>query len=176
MDEAQAQSALAIHARPAPAISAVFQETFLIEMVYAVRRSIAQRVKRELPEMRRRQALLAKGFSDGEGRSPALISNEERRKELSDTVDKYSHARLESLGHRVGSLLVEKLTVDIPKPGAAALASDRSEGLSALNASQLDIVKFVCKDVWIDVFGKQVDGLKTNHRVSLEKGCRCVID
>lgn len=29
----------------------------------------------------------------------------------------------------------------------------------------LDIVKFVCKEFWIVLFKKQVDNLKTNHRV-----------
>merc|ERR1712233_297502 len=27
-----------------------------------------------------------------------------------------------------------------------------------------DIIKFLCKDFWIDWFGKQVDHLRTNHR------------
>lgn len=29
---------------------------------------------------------------------------------------------------------------------------------------QLDIFKFICKEFWSFVFGKQVDNLKTNHR------------
>ena len=29
----------------------------------------------------------------------------------------------------------------------------------------LDVVKFICKDFWIAVFKKQIDNLKTNHRV-----------
>jgi hypothetical protein len=29
----------------------------------------------------------------------------------------------------------------------------------------LDVIKFLCKDVWMLVFRKQVDNLKTNHRV-----------
>ncbi|KAJ2134772.1 hypothetical protein IW143_005574, partial [Coemansia sp. RSA 520] len=28
----------------------------------------------------------------------------------------------------------------------------------------LDIVKFVCKDIWMLLFNRQVDNLKTNHR------------
>jgi hypothetical protein len=31
---------------------------------------------------------------------------------------------------------------------------------------ELDVVKFLCKDLWTLVFRKQVDNLKTNHRVS----------
>jgi hypothetical protein len=29
----------------------------------------------------------------------------------------------------------------------------------------LDVMKFICKDIWIMVFKKQIDNLKTNHRV-----------
>jgi hypothetical protein len=29
----------------------------------------------------------------------------------------------------------------------------------------LDVIKFLCKDLWTLVFRKQVDNLKTNHRV-----------
>jgi trafficking protein particle complex subunit 6 len=29
----------------------------------------------------------------------------------------------------------------------------------------LDVIKFICKDIWIMVFKKQIDNLKTNHRV-----------
>lgn len=29
----------------------------------------------------------------------------------------------------------------------------------------LDVIKFICKDLWTLVFRKQIDNLKTNHRV-----------
>ena len=31
----------------------------------------------------------------------------------------------------------------------------------------LDMIKFLCKDMWTLVFRKQIDNLKTNHRVRL---------
>lgn len=31
----------------------------------------------------------------------------------------------------------------------------------------LDVIKFICKDLWTLVFRKQIDNLKTNHRVRL---------
>lgn len=34
----------------------------------------------------------------------------------------------------------------------------------------LDVIKFICKDLWILVFRKQIDNLKTNHRVRLPSG------
>lgn len=31
----------------------------------------------------------------------------------------------------------------------------------------LDVIKFLCKDLWTILFRKQVDNLKTNHRVRM---------
>lgn len=33
-----------------------------------------------------------------------------------------------------------------------------------LGADALDVMKFVCKELWFGVFGKQIDKLQTNHR------------
>ncbi|KEQ64417.1 transport protein particle component [Aureobasidium melanogenum CBS 110374] len=55
--------------------------------------------------------------------------------------------RLDSLGYRVGLGLVEKLSQNSPRPTTA-----------------LDMIKFICKDLWQVVFRKQIDNLKTNHR------------
>ena len=32
-------------------------------------------------------------------------------------------------------------------------------------SNTLDMIKFLCKDMWTLVFRKQIDNLKTNHRV-----------
>ncbi|KAI1634155.1 transport protein particle component [Biscogniauxia mediterranea] len=55
--------------------------------------------------------------------------------------------RLEALGYRVGLGLVERFSRDRPRFN-----------------DTLDAIKFVCKDLWMLVFKKQVDNLKTNHR------------
>ncbi|OTA93303.1 hypothetical protein M434DRAFT_304365 [Hypoxylon sp. CO27-5] len=55
--------------------------------------------------------------------------------------------RLEGLGYRVGLGLVERFSRDRPRFN-----------------DTLDAIKFVCKDLWMLVFKKQVDNLKTNHR------------
>ncbi|RCI10702.1 hypothetical protein L249_5323 [Ophiocordyceps polyrhachis-furcata BCC 54312] len=55
--------------------------------------------------------------------------------------------RLEALGYRVGQGLVERFSKDRPRFNGA-----------------LDIIKFLCKDIWSLVFGKNIDNLKTNHR------------
>jgi hypothetical protein len=59
------------------------------------------------------------------------------------------YVRLERLGFRVGEGLSERFSRDRPR-----------------FTDQLDVIKFLCKDVWTVVFKKQIDNLKTNHRVS----------
>jgi hypothetical protein len=64
--------------------------------------------------------------------------------------------KLETLGYAVGQRLVERFTKDRPR-----------------FVDTLDVVKFICKDLWTIMFKKQIDNLKTNHRVSSnENGCR----
>ncbi|KAK2731958.1 Trafficking protein particle complex subunit 33 [Myotisia sp. PD_48] len=58
-----------------------------------------------------------------------------------------TYFRLEALGYRVGLGLVERFSRDRP-----------------LFADNLDVIKFICKDLWTILFRKQVDNLKTNHR------------
>ncbi|EOA89159.1 hypothetical protein ACJQWK_09589 [Exserohilum turcicum] len=55
--------------------------------------------------------------------------------------------RLEALGYRVGLGVVERFSRDAPRP-----------------TTPLDCIKFLCKDLWMLLFRKQIDNLKTNHR------------
>ncbi|KAI9219984.1 NO signaling/Golgi transport ligand-binding domain-containing protein [Blastocladiella britannica] len=55
--------------------------------------------------------------------------------------------KLEMLGYNVGMRMIERLAKDHPR-----------------FKDTLDVVKFICKEVWMALFGKQVDNLKTNHR------------
>ncbi|KAF1346657.1 transport protein particle component [Delphinella strobiligena] len=55
--------------------------------------------------------------------------------------------RLDALGYRVGQGLVERFSANTPRPN-----------------QPLDMIKFLCKDLWTLVFRKQIDNLKTNHR------------
>ncbi|KAL0262174.1 hypothetical protein SLS55_003613 [Diplodia seriata] len=55
--------------------------------------------------------------------------------------------RLETLGYRVGLGITERFSRDKPR-----------------FSETLDVIKFLCKDLWTLVFRKQIDNLKTNHR------------
>lgn len=56
-------------------------------------------------------------------------------------------AAMEALGFRVGRQLAERYTRDRQRL-----------------AEQLELMKFICRDFWTEVFRKQVDGLRTNHK------------
>jgi len=55
--------------------------------------------------------------------------------------------KLEMLGYQVGQSLVERFARDRPR-----------------FVDTLDVVKYICKDLWGIIFKKQIDNLKTNHR------------
>ena len=56
-------------------------------------------------------------------------------------------AALSAIGFRIGRLLAERLTKDRPPI-----------------TEQLDIMKWLCKELWSELFKKSVDNLRTNHR------------
>ncbi|XP_078517065.1 trafficking protein particle complex subunit 6A isoform X2 [Lissotriton helveticus] len=56
-------------------------------------------------------------------------------------------AVLEGMGFRVGQGLIERLTKDTPT-----------------FKDELEILKFICKDLWTNIFKKQIDNLRTNHQ------------
>ena len=55
---------------------------------------------------------------------------------------------VEAIGFQVGARLVERYTRDLPR-----------------FADTLEIIKFICKDFWVEVYRKQIDKLQTNNRV-----------
>jgi hypothetical protein len=69
-----------------------------------------------------------------------------RRLEDDEALDAVQY-RLDMLGYRVGQGLVERFSRDRPRFN-----------------DTLDVIKFICKDLWSLVFGKNIDNLKTNHR------------
>ncbi|KAJ6120235.1 Trafficking protein particle complex subunit 6B [Penicillium sp. IBT 18751x] len=74
-----------------------------------------------------------------------LATNENEPED--DEVREATYFRLESLGYRVGQGLAERFSRDRPR-----------------FTDNLDVIKFLCKDLWTVLFRKQVDNLKTNHR------------
>ncbi|CEI66412.1 hypothetical protein FVEN_g8395 [Fusarium venenatum] len=75
-----------------------------------------------------------------------MMAGAATRKDEEEDLDAV-HYRLEMLGYRVGQGLVERFSRDRPRFN-----------------DTLDVIKFLCKDLWTLVFGKNIDNLKTNHR------------
>lgn len=64
-------------------------------------------------------------------------------------------------------------------PGRAQVSADapRLPRETLAFREELDVLKFLCKDLWVSVFQKQMDSLRTNHQVCahaqhLLPGCR----
>ncbi|KAK3136891.1 hypothetical protein QOZ80_5BG0444440 [Eleusine coracana subsp. coracana] len=55
--------------------------------------------------------------------------------------------RIEAIGFQVGHQLTERYTMELPR-----------------FTDHLEAIKFICKDFWSELFKKQIDNLKTNHR------------
>eukprot|EP00262_Sarcandra_glabra_P003094 TRINITY_DN1354_c0_g1_i1.p1 TRINITY_DN1354_c0_g1~~TRINITY_DN1354_c0_g1_i1.p1 ORF type:complete len:180 (+),score=18.23 TRINITY_DN1354_c0_g1_i1:157-696(+) len=55
--------------------------------------------------------------------------------------------RMEAIGFQVGHQLSERYTMERPR-----------------FSDHLEAIKFICKDFWSELFKKQIDNLKTNHR------------
>ncbi|KAI4369419.1 hypothetical protein MLD38_017859 [Melastoma candidum] len=55
--------------------------------------------------------------------------------------------RIEAIGYQVGHQLSDRYTMERPQ-----------------FSDHLEAIKFICKDFWSEVFKKQIDNLKTNHR------------
>ncbi|KAL8242498.1 hypothetical protein R6Q59_012800 [Mikania micrantha] len=55
--------------------------------------------------------------------------------------------RIEAIGYQVGHQLTERYTIERPR-----------------FSDHLEAIKFICKDFWFELFKKQIDNLKTNHR------------
>ena len=99
-----------------------------------------------------------------------------------------SAARIERMGYDVGYRLCERLAQHRPLlgPGSPSPEADSSVGTATDGAvpggnnpiimgggghsttmdakTQLEAVKFLCKEFWTEVFRKQIDKLQTNHR------------
>eukprot|EP00536_Pseudo-nitzschia_multiseries_P003395 jgi/Psemu1/7671/gm1.7671_g len=66
--------------------------------------------------------------------------------------------RMEKMGYSVGFRLCERLSQN------RIFSAGGKDPSAVTAAAQLEAVKFLCKEVWIEVFRKQIDKLQTNHR------------
>lgn len=66
---------------------------------------------------------------------------------IDSSVDSTVHASLEAQGYDVGYRFIERILQH-----------------KIIAADHLEVMKFICKEFWHEVFGKHIDKLQTNHR------------
>ncbi|KAG6844871.1 hypothetical protein H0H87_002816 [Tephrocybe sp. NHM501043] len=81
-----------------------------------------------------------------------------------DEEEEAIRVRLEAIGLHVGANFAERCVLGpvmrrVNLAGYIRLCRDRP-----LFSETLDAVKFICKDIWVACWEKQVDNLRTNHR------------
>jgi trafficking protein particle complex subunit 6 len=164
-------------------IDASLQDYLLIELVHSLRRSsqvARDRLKKREDEMLANGLLpstsAAAGSALAAGQVSAGLGSKTPLRGLSAAAgatanvsaseeEEAIRVRLEALGAHVGANLAERYVVHTPSFEAT---ESNSQSLSAERGrftDTLDIIKFLCKDVWTAVWDKQIDNLRTNHRV-----------
>ena len=91
---------------------------------------------------------------------PATTSVDEE--ESMTVAAEMAAAKLERMGAAVGYRLTERLAEH--KTWNTTLSNQQQDIAAAVAAQQLEAVKFLCKELWMEVFNKQIDKLQTNHR------------
>ena len=179
-------------ADPAPRlIDAAVMDYFMIEAVEALRQSsavAAARVKKAEDEM-----INAGLLPPPPPPPPHLKKGNLRDSVMSNATDK-SHpdeededlrARLEAIGLHVGTSITERYDIVIlPRYSFSSELFTRLCHDRPIFSDTLDNIKFICKDLWAACWDKQVDNLRTNHRVrfitifsrallTAKSGCLC---
>ncbi|EIW67294.1 hypothetical protein M231_01604 [Tremella mesenterica] len=135
----------AIHqlAIPNPTLIDSHLPTYLLPCVYDVlRQSTAHAIAKK---RKAEQDLVDEGLITFS--SLSLEKGKGKAEVEEGVVDEELTKRLERIGLMVGGYIAEKLTLARPPL-----------------ASQLDVIKFICKDLFLFVYSKQIDNLRTNHR------------
>lgn len=87
-----------------------------------------------------------------------LNYHEEQQKQLI-LLNETIAAKMERIGFDVGYRLVESLSQSKSLIPPTSHAKTPTQSLL-----QLEAIKFICKEFWLEVFRKQIDKLQTNHR------------
>ncbi|TXT12861.1 hypothetical protein VHUM_01262 [Vanrija humicola] len=135
----------AVHqlASPVPALVDAALPAYLVpSALKALTESASYAVHRRLEAERE-----AEGSAEGAFATEAAAAAKGKGKSVAaDTVpgivEEAVATRMERIGFMVGGFVAENAPI----------------------ASHLDIIKFICKDLFLHVYGKQIDNLRTNHR------------
>jgi len=147
---------------------------FLIEMVNTLRASSAVATARA---KKLEQEMVDAGLIPPPPAVPPSLPlrgnpQQNSARKVSKEVDEDAvRARLEAIGMHVGANFTERSCLCPYRLHSMVddlvLLTCRLSRDKVLFSDTLEAIKFVCKDVWTAFWDKQVDNLRTNHRVSL---------
>ncbi|EFP89482.2 uncharacterized protein PGTG_15324 [Puccinia graminis f. sp. tritici CRL 75-36-700-3] len=136
--------------RPPSQVDAHLNDYFLNEMIHSISESAAHSLKTSSDAKRayqEKKRLQLGGTGIKEDQEPSRITIQTQKTEL----DEAHRIRMDAAGYKVGWSLAERLSRDKPRISKAA-------------PDPLEVIKFICKDIWTAMYNKQVDNLRTNHR------------
>lgn len=148
----------AVHTMAAPTPSMIDSQLpnyllpYVLDLLKSSSAHVVERRRKEEEELRAEGLLPALD----KGKARATAEDEERR-----LIEEETAKRVERIGLMVGGFVAEKcVDIDVwPE------ADDRLTLARPPLANHLDIIKFICKDLFLFVYSKQIDNLRTNHRV-----------
>lgn len=170
-------SALAALADPPTRyVDAAAMDYLLIEMVAALRESATVATSRQkkieqemieaglLPPPMPVQTALKKETARDSVTSVVSRTGSASGKAPAEEEEESVRQRLETIGMHVGSNFTERFVslflYTLILMSLYRLCKDKH-----MFADTLDAIKFICKDVWAACWDKQIDNLRTNHRV-----------
>ncbi|KAN0061481.1 hypothetical protein ACQY0O_006328 [Thecaphora frezii] len=122
------------------------------EMVYSIvqsSRHVSKKQRLARQELARAGIVAGAPAAEAVGSQASSDEASQRSRLVSGSaeLDAMVSARLEAIGFHVGSNMAEHLSRERTR-----------------FSETLDALKFVCKELWTTIWGKQVDNLRTNHR------------
>ncbi|KAJ1979973.1 hypothetical protein H4R33_005590 [Dimargaris cristalligena] len=132
---------------PLPLVNEACFDYLFIEMVAALRASSDATSTKSDQDPSLQESGTHQHSELGSRASTTGPTDTTRPSETDDNINEALYYKVEQVGYRVGQRLAERYSKDRPRL-----------------ADTLDMVKFVCKDIWTKLFRKQIDNLKTNHR------------
>jgi Transport protein particle (TRAPP) component len=116
------------------------------------------------------EACHAVAISDKEGKDPHIAGNTSssgRSQQAQQLAAEMAVAKMERMGYSVGYRFCERLSqhkqwnVVLPPASGDAGSPPAYDEATIVAAQQLEAVKFLCKEVWTEIFQKQIDKLQT---------------
>ncbi|KAK4700832.1 trafficking protein particle complex subunit 6, partial [Phenoliferia sp. Uapishka_3] len=132
-----------------------------LELIKTLLASASAERKRRAATEQFVSAELGQADSDRPGAADGTSDAEVIQTEIDDSVRK----RLDEIGFKVGWTMAESLAKEKPRfPSAPPTSTSSSSAPPPSETHVLEVIKFICKDLWIALYDKQVDNLRTNHR------------